>query len=64
MYHATGAIPPKGSYLRWLSMRSLLPPIDLRLAAVSTFSWITIFIVASLILLRKSRGVPIEEIRR
>ena len=64
MFHATGAIPPTGSYLQWLSMRGMLTPINLKMAAISTFSWIAIFIAASLILLRKSRGVPIEEIRR
>ncbi|RLG72277.1 MAG: hypothetical protein DRO23_10685 [Thermoprotei archaeon] len=64
MYHATGAIPPTGSYLQWLSMRGMLTPINLNMAAVSTFSWIAIFMATSLILLRKSRGVPIEEIRR
>ena len=64
MYHATGAIPSTGSCLQWLSMRGMLTPINLKMAAVSTFSWIAIFIATSLILLRKSRGVPIEEIRR
>ena len=42
MHYATGAIPPKGTYLRRLSMRSLLPPIDSRLATESMFSWIAI----------------------
>ena len=64
MYHATGAIPPIGSYLWWLSSSSLLTPVNLRLAAISTFSWMAIFIIISLILLRKSRGIPVEEIRR
>ena len=64
MYHATGAIPPKGSYLRWFYTRSLSQPIDLKFAVISTLLWLAIFIAVSLILLRKSRGVPIEEIRR
>jgi len=64
MYHATGAIPPKGSYLRRFYTRSLSQPIDLKFAVISTLLWLAIFIAVSLILLRKSRGVPIEEIRR
>jgi len=35
----------------------------LRLAAISVFAWTIIFIILSLILLRKSKGIPIEEIR-
>ena len=54
MYHATGAIPPKGSYLRWFYTRSLSQPIDLKFAVISTLLWLAIFIAVSLILLRKS----------
>ncbi len=62
MYHATGAIPPTGCYLKWLVSSSLLTPVNLRLAAVSLFIWIAIFILASLLLIRRSRGIAIEEI--
>ena len=62
-YHGTGAYPPTGVYFAWLTGDKLLPAINLRLAAISVFSWTIIFIVLSLVLLRKSRGIPIEEIR-
>jgi len=62
-YHGTGAYPPTGAYLTWLISTSTVKAINLRLAATSLFTWIIIFIIASLILIRKSRGVPIEEIR-
>ena len=62
VYHSTGIIPPTGSYLRWLAGRTA-PSINLRLAAISLFAWILAFAATSLVLLRKSRGVPIEEIR-
>ncbi len=63
MYHATGAIPPTGSYLFWLAGSEMFNAVNLRLAALSTFAWIIVFALASLILLRKSRGIPIEELR-
>ncbi len=63
VYHSTGAIPPTGSYLWWLGGGELLQAVNLKLAAVSLFAWIFIFAGVSLILLRKSRGVPIEELR-
>ena len=62
-YHGMGAYPPRGAYLFWLSSDKLLPAINLRLAAISVFAWTAVFIALSLILLRKSKGVPIEEIR-
>ncbi len=63
IYHSTGAIPPTGAYLWWLAGGELLQAVNLRLAAAALFAWIFIFAGISLILLRKSRGVPIEEIR-
>ncbi|RLE88375.1 MAG: hypothetical protein DRJ96_01100 [Thermoprotei archaeon] len=62
-YHGTGAIPPTGSYLAWLTGTTTLRAVNLRLAAISTFAWIAVFIAASLALMRRSRGVPLEEIR-
>jgi len=62
-YHGIGACPPRGAYLFWLSGDKMLPAMNLRLAAISTFTWTIIFITLSLILLRKSKGIPIEEIR-
>jgi len=62
-YHGTGAYPPTGAYFMWLVGDKLLPAINLRLAAASLFTWIAVFVAASLVLMRKSRGVPIEEIR-
>ncbi|MHC1627233.1 MAG: hypothetical protein ACXQTI_00155 [Candidatus Nezhaarchaeales archaeon] len=63
MYHATGIVPPTGSYLTWLSGSKPLMPVNLRLAAISLFIWIIIFLTVSLVMLRKSRGIPLEEIR-
>lgn len=63
VYHSTGAIPPTGAYLKWLSTRELMPAVDLRLAALSLFAWIAVFAASSLALLRRSRGVPLEELR-
>ncbi|RLF06209.1 MAG: hypothetical protein DRJ60_04630 [Thermoprotei archaeon] len=63
MYHATGMVPPTGSYLAWLFGSEPLTSINLRLAAISLFAWIVIFIAISLVMLRKSRGIPLEEIR-
>ena len=63
IYHGTGAYPPTGAYLLWLSSSGTVTAVNLRLAAISLFAWIIIFMTLSLILLRKSRGVPIEEIR-
>jgi len=62
-YHGIGVYPPTGAYLLWLAGDKPLPVINLRLAAISVFMRIIIFITLSLILLRKSRGVPMEEIR-
>ncbi|HDM88819.1 MAG TPA: hypothetical protein ENG65_02365 [Candidatus Bathyarchaeota archaeon] len=62
-YHGIGAYPPTGAYFAWLTGDKLLPAINLRLAAISVFAWTIIFIILSLILLRKSKGIPIEEIR-
>jgi len=62
-YHGTGAIPPTGSYLAWLMGSATVRAVNLRLAAASTFAWIVVFITVSLALMRKSRGVPLEEIR-
>jgi len=62
-YHGIGAFPPTGAYFAWLTGDKPLPAINLRLAAISVFTWTIIFITLSLILLRKSRGVPVGEIR-
>lgn len=63
IYHSTGATPPTGSYLRWLWSGELCQAINLKIAAASLFLWITIFAAASLLLLKKSRGVPVEALR-
>ena len=63
IYHSTGAIPPTGAYLKWLMGVEMLQAVNLRVAAASLFAWIAVFAAASLALLRKSRGVPIEELR-
>ena len=63
MYHASGAIPPTGAYISWIIGKKLLTPVNLKLAAASLIAWIAAFICSSLVLLRKSRGIPIEEIR-
>ena len=62
-YHGTGAYPPTGAYFTWLSSSDTVTAANLRLAAISVFTSIIIFTTLSLILLRKSRGVPLEEIR-
>ncbi len=62
-FHSTGAIPPTGAYLRWLVGSEPVPLINLRLAAISVFVWIAIFMLLAIWLVRKSRGVIIEEIR-
>lgn len=63
IYHSTNSIPPTGAYLKWLFSNERVPLINLRLASISVFAWIGIFILVTLLLLRKSRGVDIEEIR-
>lgn len=62
-YHGTGAYPPTGTYIGWLYSDKLYPVLNLRLAAASSITWIAILIMISLLLLRKSRGVSIEEIK-
>ncbi len=62
-YHGTGVYPPTGNYFVWLSSSDMVPAINLRLAALSVFMWIIIFVILSLVLMRKSKGIPIEEIR-
>ncbi|MCR8472244.1 MAG: hypothetical protein QW819_04360 [Candidatus Korarchaeota archaeon] len=62
-YHGTGMYPPTGAYLGWLYSDKLYPALNLRLAAASSITWIAILIVISMILLRESRGVSIEEIK-
>ncbi|MEM4576693.1 MAG: hypothetical protein QW701_04440 [Candidatus Nezhaarchaeales archaeon] len=62
-YHGAGMYPPTGAYLGWLYSDKLYQALNLRLAAVSSITWIAILIVISMLLLRKSRGVSIEEIK-
>ncbi|MEM1660686.1 MAG: hypothetical protein QXR17_06065 [Candidatus Bathyarchaeia archaeon] len=62
-YHGAEMHPPTGTYLGWLYSDKLYPALNLRLAAASSIAWIAILIVVSLLLLRKSRGVSIEEIK-
>ncbi len=62
VYHSTGTYPPTGNYLGWLTGNKLYSALNLRLAATSTIIWIAIFVTISLILLKKVRGTPIEEL--
>jgi len=61
MYHASGVQPPTGAYLKWL-WGVKMPAADLRLAATSLVAWMAAFVAASVVLVRVSRGVAIEEI--
>jgi len=63
VYHSTGAIPPTGAYFKWLSGAGKLQAVDLRLAAISLCAWTILFAATSFVLLRKSRGIPVEEFR-
>ena len=63
VYHSTGAYTPTGTYLGWLIGDKLYPSLNLRLAAISTLAWMAVFIIISPILLKKSRGVSIEELQ-
>jgi len=60
---ATGLVPSTGSYLAWLITRVTPNRVNLWLALVSVLVWIAIFMLLSVALIKKSRGIALEELR-
>lgn len=58
-FYFSGTVPPTGNFF----MPGQKTFVDITLAAVSLIAWLVIFVALDLFLLRKMRGVGIEEIR-
>jgi hypothetical protein len=59
-FAASGEIPPAGNFFAPPSSQTL---VDVNLALVSLIAWTSFFILIDVLLLRKMRGVGVEEIR-
>lgn len=62
IYSYSETIPPSGNYIEWW-VRGKGNLVDIGLSAISLIIWILILFITSMLLMRKVRGVPVEEIR-